>query len=152
MEVLLLSNITGIGQKNDLLTVASGYALNCLLPQRLAIVATPKVRKQYAELIKKRAEERAQERAMLESLASALSGKVVHITASVSKGGTLYASIHEKEIAAALQEEFSLTIPVESITIKEPIKTVGKHSVAVLIGAQSSTLEIEVKASETKKK
>ena len=55
MEVLLLQDIPGIGKKDDLLIVKEGYALNNLLPYRKALVATPTVRKRYADQIRGRA-------------------------------------------------------------------------------------------------
>ena len=58
MEVLLLQDVQNVGQKNDLLMVGDGYALNFLLPQQKAIVATPTVRKRYAEEIRRRAEQK----------------------------------------------------------------------------------------------
>lgn len=151
MEVLLLTDIRGVGKKNDLLTVKSGYALNFLLPQRFAIVATPKVRQQYAELIRKRAEERQQEKALQESLVSALGGKVVKINAKVSKGGKLYAAISPEKIAEYLKEQYSVDLPAHAITTTEPVKTVGTHTVTVHLGAETTPLTLEVKAEEEKK-
>jgi len=152
MEVLLLQDIVGIGKKNDLLNVAHGYALNYLLPRRLALVATPAVRRQYGEMIKKRAEERAAEKALQESLAEALTGKVVHIQSKTAKGGKLYAQVSEQMIVDALQAEYSVTLPAHAIRIAEQIKTAGTHTVQVTLGAKSTPLTIDVAATESKKK
>ncbi len=102
MEVLLLTDIQGIGKKNDLLVVKSGFALNHLLPERKALVVTPNVRKRYAEVIKKRAIERENERQVQASIASALTGKVLHLKAKASKAGKLYAAVSEAQIVEAL--------------------------------------------------
>lgn len=150
MEVLLLSDIKGIGSKNDLLTVRSGYAMNCLLPQRLAIVATPKVRQQYADLIRKRAEEKQQQRAIQESLASALKNKVVKLTAEAAKGGKLYAAISAEEVSKALADQFSITLPASAITFDSPLKTTGTHTVQVMLGSDETTLKLEI-VGESKK-
>ncbi|MEQ1849408.1 MAG: 50S ribosomal protein L9 [Candidatus Peribacteraceae bacterium] len=150
MEVLLLSDIKGIGHKNDLLTVRSGYALNCLLPQRLAIVATPKVRQQYADEIRKRAEEKQQQKALQESLADAISGKVVKIQAETAKGGKLYASVHAPDILRALADQFSITLPATALHIEKPIKSTGAHTVTVMLGAESTKLSIEVEGTPKK--
>lgn len=148
MEVLLLTDIHGVGKKNDLLVVKSGFALNHLLPERKALVVTPNVRKRYAEAIKKRALEREHERALQTSVASALSGKVVHIIAKASKAGKLYAAVSEQQIAEALASEHSITLPASSISIAEPMKKIGTHTATVMIGTQSSTVTVEVKAEE----
>lgn len=151
MEVLLLENISGIGQKNDLIVVKSGFALNFLLPSRRALVVTPSVRKRYAEQIKQRALEREKEREMQSSLSTALGGKTVHITAKASKAGKLYAAIAEAAIAEAIKKEHAVDIAVSSIAIPKPIKTVASHTVDITVGAQSISLTVEVKAEEAAK-
>lgn len=145
MEVLLLSDIAGVGRKNDLIVVKSGFALNHLLPERRALVVTPNVRRRYAEQIKVRAVEREREREIQQSLSSALAGKTVHIAAKASKPGKLYAAISETQIADVLKKEYGIDIPVSSITIAEHIKAVGTHTVTVAVGAQSTTIKVEVK-------
>lgn len=146
MEVLLLSDISGIGKKNDMIDVAPGFALNHLLPSRQAIVATPNVRRQYAEQIKRRALEREQERQLLLSVSSAIGGKVLHITAKAAKTGKLYASVTEDVIKDTLKSEYGIDVPASAISLKEHIKTAGAHTVTLTIGSQSSTLSIDVKA------
>lgn len=146
MEVLLLTDISGVGKKNDLLIVKSGFALNHLLPERKALVVTPNVRKRYAEEIKKRALEREREREMQMSLSNTLSGKVLHMAEKASKAGKLYAAISEDQISAALMSEYSIAIPAKAIGINDHIKKTGSHTVTVTVGAQSVPVTIDVSA------
>lgn len=146
MEVLLLTDIAGVGKKNDLIVVKSGFALNFLLPERKAMVVTPSVRKRYAEQIKDRALQREREREIQVSLNAALSGKVVHLMAKAGKTGKLYAAVSEAMIADALKKEYGIDIPASTITLKEHIKTVGAHPVTIAIGSQSAKINVEVKA------
>jgi large subunit ribosomal protein L9 len=146
MEVLLLSDISGVGRKNDLVVVKSGFALNHLLPERKALVVTPNVRRRYAEGIKRRALEREQERELLMSLSAALQNKTVHISAKAGKGGKLYAAISEQQISDTLKNEYALDIPASAIEITKQIKSVGPHQVTVSIGTQKSSIPVEVKA------
>lgn len=146
MEVLLLSDISGIGKKNDLLVVKSGFALNFLLPHGKALVVTPNVRKRYAEQIKKRALEREKEREFQTSLQTALGGKTVHFEAKVSKTGKLYAAISETAIAERIKKEHSIELPTDAIVIQKPIKTTGKHTITLNVGTQSIDVTVEVQA------
>jgi len=146
MEVLLLTDIGGVGKKNDLIVVKSGFALNHLLPERKALVVTPNVRKRYAEQIKHRALEREREREIQLSLSNTLTGKVVHVTGKASKAGKLYAAISEDQISAALKSEYGIVIPAASIGINDHIKKTGNHVVTVTVGTQSVPVTIEVKA------
>ncbi|MDD5055150.1 MAG: 50S ribosomal protein L9 [Candidatus Peribacteraceae bacterium] len=152
MEVLLLIDIVGIGRKNDLVVVKNGFALNCLLPERKAIVATPGVRKRFAEHIKKRALEREMEREIVQSVSNALGGKVIHISAKASKTGKLYAALSEQHIVDTLASEYGISVPVSAITLEDHIKTVGLHPVTVAVGAQSTTIQVDVKAAVEKEK
>jgi large subunit ribosomal protein L9 len=150
MEVLLLQDIAGIGKKNDLLVVGDGYALNCLLPRREALVATPLVRKRYADLIRRRAEERETEKAVQAGAAKALAGKSIAFTKKVTKTGKLYASINKKAISDALKLQISMEVSEESIMLDEPIKTTGTHTVRIKINEQMVQLSIEVEAEKEK--
>jgi large subunit ribosomal protein L9 len=41
MKVLLRSDVNGVGRRGDIVSVSSGHARNFLLPNDLAIIATP---------------------------------------------------------------------------------------------------------------
>ncbi len=146
MEVLLLEDITGIGKKNDLLVVREGYALNCLLPHRRAIIATPTVRRRYAEQIRKRAVEKQTEMMMKKDAAASLAGIEVSFERKATKTGKLYAAITEKNIVEALKAQSKMEIPEESITIADPIKALGNFQVTVKLADQDQSLKIVVKA------
>ena len=151
MEVLLLTDIVGIGKRNDLIVVKSGFALNHLLPNGKALVVTPNVRKRYAEQIKKRALERESEKQLQSSLSAALGGKSITIEAKVSKTGKLYAAISEVVIVDAIKKEHATELAESSVTIGTPIKTLGKHTVELHVGMQTITLGVEIvkEATET---
>lgn len=146
MEILLLQDVNGIGKKNDLLVVGDGFALNFLLPQRKALVATPTVRKRYADQIRKRAEEKESERQLRLNAAAALAGKSLTFTKKVTKTGKLYAAISEDHIAKAMKDEHGLEVASESIILAEPIKAVGTFTAKVKLGDAEQSISITVKA------
>ena len=146
MEVILLQDIPGIGKKDDLLLVGDGYALNNLLPHRKALVATPTVRRRYAEQIRRRAEEKQREKEMQVAQASALSGKKLLFERKVTKTGKLYAAIAEKHIADAMKAQQGIVIEPSAVTIPEPIKAVGSFSVTVRIGESAEQVAVTVEA------
>lgn len=144
MEVLLLEDIPGVGKKNDLLLVGDGYALNCLLPKRQALIATPTVRKRYADLIRKRAVEKQQEMDAKSTAATAVSGKKVSFARKATKTGKLYAAITEKNIAEQLKAEHQIDLDESAIKIAEQIKALGEHKVTVDLAGQSEEVLVEV--------
>jgi large subunit ribosomal protein L9 len=148
MEVLLLQDIPGVGKKSDLIVVGDGYALNFLLPRNAALVATPLVRKRYADHIRKRAEERETEKAAKSSAATAVSGKTVVITKKATKTGKLYAGITEDMLAVEIQKQLGVQVTSDAIDMPEHIKAIGVHPVTVKIGEHS--VKVEVKIEEEK--
>ena len=144
MEVLLLQDITGVGKKNDLLVVGDGYALNFLLPQNKAIVATPTVRRRYAEEIRRRAEERELERQAQAGAAAALTDKEIAFARKVTKTGKLYAAISEKNIVEALAEQLKIEVKEDAVKIPEPIKATGSFDVGIVMGEESGTVTVTV--------
>lgn len=152
MEVLLLQDIATVGKKNDLLTVGNGFALNYLLPRRLAMVATPTVRKLYAEAIRQRLEEKEQLRAIQAGTAAALAGKTITFTKKATKTGKLYAALSERAISEACKEQLNLDITPEGIQIPSPIKAIGTFTVTLTLGAVEQPLTVTVVAETTPKK
>lgn len=146
MEILLLQDIPGVGKQNDLLVVGDGFALNHLLPQRKALVATPTVRKRYADQIRKRAEEKQSEREMQMNAAAALAGKSVQFTKKITKTGKLYAGINEEQISEALKTQLGFDIMPDKIALTEHIKAVGTFPVMLKIGEASQTVNVIVAA------
>lgn len=152
MELLLLEDINGIGKRNDIIVVRDGFALNHLLPARKALVATPTVRKRYAEVIKRRAEEKEHERKLHLEAAGMLADKTVHFARKVTKTDKLYAAITVEQISAALAEEHSVSVPPDKIHIGETIKTVGNFTVQVMLGGQNFPLQVSVAKEEAASK
>lgn len=152
MEVLLLCDIPGVGKKNDILVVGDGFALNHLLPSRRALVATPTVRKRYAEQIKRRAEEKSAEESLRRSATDTLTGKTLTFARKSTKTGKLYAAVTEKNIAEVLAEQFTLTIAEENIEVSAPIKAIGTFTVHVVLGTTTLPLTVVVKEEEEAKK
>ena len=152
MEIFLLQDVSGIGKKNDLLIVGDGFALNYLLPQRMALVATPTVRKRYAEQIRRRAEEKEHERQLQTNAVQALVGKTVVFSRKASKSGKLYAAVSEEQISKALADQHAVAIPADGISIASPIKATGTYSVQVQVGGTQQSLSISVQPLEVAEK
>jgi len=151
MEILLLQDVNGIGKKHDLLVVGDGFALNYLLPQRVALVATPTIRKRYLEQIKRRAMEREYERELKLTLAQNLAGKSVKILRKATKTGKLYAAVSVEELAKALKDQHGIDVPVEFIEIAEPIKNTGTAHAQVKLENLTQTLTVTIEAEKAEK-
>jgi len=144
MEVLLLQDLPGIGKKNDLLIVGDGYAMNNLLPNRMALVATPTVRRRYADQIRRRAEEKVSELALQSQDADALKGKTLKFERKATKAGKLYAAITEKVLSEELKSQLTLDVKEDAIIIGEPIKALGEFEVKIKMADVEHPLAVAV--------
>jgi len=146
MKVILLDNVKKVGRKFDAVDVANGYGMNFLIPRGLARVATPEAEQVIA---KERAKHRALEAAHHELLAQSLSelkNTRVEISAPANEQGHLFAGIHQKEIAEAIERVARIALPHDAIILSEPIKEVGEHVVHLAIGEEKGVVTVVVLA------
>ena len=131
MKVLLTRNVEKLGNAGTLKTVADGYARNYLIPQGLAVFASPGALKQ-AETIR-RAEDKRQAQLTNEasSIAEKLSGVTLKFQARASEAGKLYGSITTRQVVAALEQATGLSIDKHKLDLREPIRSLGLRTVRV---------------------
>jgi large subunit ribosomal protein L9 len=115
MKVLLLKDVYKLGRAGDVKKVADGYGRNFLLPQKLAMLATPGAVKQ-AEKIRQAAEKL----------------KTVALTffARAGETGRLYGSITTGDISAAIERETGIRIDRRHIA-HQPLRELGTFKVAI---------------------
>jgi large subunit ribosomal protein L9 len=145
MKIILTKDVQGLGKVGDVKDVSDGYARNFLLAKHLGLPATnvalDKIQKEQAEKQAKMTKEN--ERAL--NLKAKLEGKTIAITGKAQKQ-SLFAAIHEKDIALAITEKLGTEVAADSIIIKNPIKTLGNHTVEVKLAQNlSATVKLEVK-------
>jgi large subunit ribosomal protein L9 len=130
MDVILLEDMKGLGDKGAMVHVKPGYARNYLLPRRLAIQAGDKAANLYKEL-SRQGEMRDQKR-MLEAKAEAakIDGVEVNISAQANEEDTLFGSITSSDVADALEKE-GHKVDRRKIELDDNIKQLGKYDVPV---------------------
>ena len=105
MEIILKEDIIGLGYKNDIVNVKSGYGRNYLIPQGKGVIASPSAKKILAENLKQQAHKLAAIKAEAEKKAEALNGVELTITAKVSATGQLYGSVNANIVADELKKQ-----------------------------------------------
>ena len=125
MELILKEDIIGLGFKNDIVNVKSGYGRNYLIPQGKAVIASPSAKKILAENLKQQAHKLAALKAAAEERAQALQGVAVNVAAKVSVTGQLYGSVTAAIVAEELKKQ-GIEIDRKIITMKD-IKKVGDY-------------------------
>ena len=105
MEIILKEDIIGLGFKNDIVNVKSGYGRNYLIPQGKGVIASPSAKKILAENLKQQAHKLAAQKAAAEEKAAQLNGVALEIAAKVSATGQLYGSVGAAQVAEALAQQ-----------------------------------------------
>lgn len=115
MEIILKEDVIGLGYKNDIVEVKSGYGRNYLIPQGKAIIASPSAKKVLAENLKQQAHKLAAILAKAEEEAAKFNGASVTVEGKVSTTGALYGSVTAATVAAELAKQvLRLTASVSS--------------------------------------
>ena len=133
MKVILLQELKGRGGEGDVIEVARGFAVNYLLPRKVAIEATPgnvKQLEQRMHNIKTREDQRLTDAG---SLASALEGKSVTISAKVGEEGRLFGSVTALMVEEAIREQLGVEVDRRRIETHGHIKEIGPHTVDISV-------------------
>ena len=148
MEIILKQDVAKLGHKDDIVVVKNGYAVNYLIPQGMAIMATPSAKKVHAENMKQRAHKEAKLREDAQALAAKLEGVQVTVAAKVSAAGKIFGSVNNIQVAEALVEK-GFEIDRRNITIVEAAKLqeVGIYDAIVKCYKDiKATIKVEVVA------
>ncbi len=133
MKVILRQEIKGKGGEGDVVEVARGYAVNYLLPRKLAIEATKGNLKQLEARtgnIRKREDSRLEE---ARSVAAMIEGKKVTIEAKVGDEGRLFGSVTAQMIEEAIASQLATNVDRRKMDVHGHIKATGTHPVTVQI-------------------
>jgi len=130
MKVLLLKDVYKLGRAGDVKKVADGYGRNYLIPQGLAVLATPGALKQ-AEHIRQKAELARQAlNQELSGIAERINGLRLTFAAKAGETGKLYGSITPAMIAEAIKAKTGYEVDRRAIDT-QPIRNLGLYEVPV---------------------
>lgn len=130
MKVLLLKDVYKLGRAGDVKKVANGFGRNFLIPQGLAVLATPGSLKQVDHIRAKADAIRVALNNEMAGVAEKLSDLVLTFPAKAGETGKLYGSITSQMIVDAIKQKLDVEIDRRSVE-SEPLRTLGEHSVAV---------------------
>jgi large subunit ribosomal protein L9 len=135
MRVILLSDLHHVGHRGDVITAKPGFARNYLIPEGLAVQATPGNVKWFESQRKKIDERSAHERQAATDVAMKLDGTEISVRKRAGENQQLYGSVTATEIAAALAER-GFEVDRRRIDLEGGIKTLGEHEVRVRLHSE----------------
>ncbi len=146
MDVVLKSDVKGLGKKGDKVSVSEGYARNFLFPRSLASEINAQL---MSELKNKESSEKFKAEENLKEandFASKINGNTVELKAKGGANGKLFGSVTSKEIAAELTKKFGVTIDKRKITVDD-IKQFGTYNAEIRLHPKV-TASFKVKVTE----
>jgi large subunit ribosomal protein L9 len=133
IELLLIQSVDHLGKQGDVVEVKRGYAVNYLLPQGLATIATDH-HKRMVEKHRARLQAIQEERlGALRKLAADLGRLSVTIEANANDEGHLYGSVGPNDIVKALKQH-DVTLTADQVRLKGPLKELGLYTVQIHLG------------------
>jgi LSU ribosomal protein L9P len=132
MDVILLQRVEKLGQMGDIVTVKPGFARNYLIPKGYADRAT-KERLAHFETMKKQLEaENLKQKQEADAVAKKMEGLTLTFIRSAGETAQLYGSVRPQDIAEGVIDA-GFTISRTQVHIETPIKTLGLHTVYVVL-------------------
>ncbi len=130
MKIILLEDVSSLGRRGEVRDVADGYARNYLLPQKLALNATPANMKNLEGIKARQDSQAAKNLAQAQGQAQAIEALHMMVTRQASDEDRLFGSVGRNDIAAFLSQS-GVEMERRRIGLDEPIKALGEFNVPI---------------------
>ena len=131
MKVILLSDIKGVGKKDQVIEASDGYARNFLFPKKLAVEANStnmnnlKAKQEYNQYRKDGEKQEAQK------IAEKLKGIMLKVRVKAGENGKIFGGVTSREIAEGLKKDYNIVIDKKKIMLADTVKTLGTITVDI---------------------
>lgn len=148
MEIILKTDIQGLGYKNDVVDVKPGYGRNYLIPQGYALLATESNKKVLAENIKQAAHKAEKIKADAEALAAQIGELTLTIEAKAGESGKIFGAVTPLQASEALKAQ-GYDVDRKKIGFKSEIKMLGTYTASLALHKEvSHEITVEVVAAQ----
>ena len=130
MKIILRQDHENLGEAGNIINVKPGFARNFLIPQGIAMAASPQNKKRFENEKKQMNWRKEQEKRKAEELAKQLESVSCTITVQVGEEDKLFGSVTSQNIAESLAAQ-DYEIDKRKILLEEPIKSLGIYSVPI---------------------
>ncbi len=137
MDVILKQDITGLGFKNDIVSVKPGYGRNYLIPQGYAIIANESNRKQLAENLKQAAHKAEKVKADAQEKAEKIAKIALTIATKAGESGRIFGAITTLQLADAIKGE-GVEVDRKQISINGEAKELGDYTASIALHKEVS--------------
>nr|WP_290478759.1 50S ribosomal protein L9 [Hyphomonas sp. UBA1923] len=148
MKVILLENISRLGQMGDIVNVEPSFARRFLLPQKKALRATDANRKSFEETRQQLEALNSERKSEAQKIARKIAGITVVLVRAAGESGQLYGSVTDRDIANAVSDA-GLIVSRRQVALDRPIRQLGLEPVRLFLHPEV-TVEIIVNIARSK--
>ena len=147
MQVILIQDVDNLGAVNELVSVKNGYARNYLIPQKMALEASPSNMKQLEEKMKQKQKKEAKMLAEINSVIAVLKSSPLKVTAKTGTSGKIFGSVTSLQLTRAIRDQKGYEIDRKRINITDEVKELGTFKAKIDFGnGNECEVEFEVVA------
>lgn len=145
MKVILMSDIKGVGRKDEIINASDGYARNFLFPKKLAVEANA----ENLGKLKGRNDSKQYKKDVEKNEAEQIVQKLEKITLTIEvkagENGKIFGGVSTKEISEQLEKGYNIKIDKKKIELKETIKNLGTFNInAKLFEGVNGNIKIHI--------
>lgn len=146
MEVILKQDISGVGYKNDVVSVKPGFGRNYLIPQGFAIIANTSNKKMAAENVRQAAHKAEKIKTDALALAASIGDITLQISAKVGESGKIFGAVTTLQVSDALKAK-GFEVDRKKIAFTTEVKMAGQFTAVIDLHKEvKHTVKFEVVA------
>ncbi len=149
MKIILLQDVAKIGRRSEIVEVPDGYAMNQLIPKKMAEPATPANVKRIEKMSKDKQASTEADSEAFEAAVSTVNATPITITLETNEQGHLFKAVSAEDVVIAARG-VGAVIAEEMVSFAAPIKEIGEHEVILKQGKETDTVTITVSGKEAK--
>jgi large subunit ribosomal protein L9 len=147
MDIILIQDVDTLGGKNEVVKVKNGYARNYLIPQKMAVEASPGNMKQLEEKLKVQRKKEEKLFAEFNIVVAKLTEAPLKVGAKIGTSGKIFGSVTSLQISRAIRDQKGYEIDRKRITIADEVKEAGTYKAHIDFGAgKAADVDFEVSA------
>ena len=147
MQIILIQDVNNLGGSNEVVTVKNGYARNFLIPQKMAVEASPGNLKQLEERLKQIRKKEEKMMAEINQVISVLKSAPLKIGAKTGTSGRIFGAITNVQVSRAIREQRGYEVDRRKIHIVDEIRELGTYKAKVDFGnGHEAEVDLEVVA------
>jgi large subunit ribosomal protein L9 len=143
MKILLLRDISGLGQRGTVVNVKDGYGRNFLIPQGLARIADDAALHEALARREKVQKQQALKGETQAMMTKRLADTVLEFKRKANEKGHLFNAVDVKDVISALEKRGFASIKKDRIN-GLPLKALGEHTITIRLGDHSVSVDVRI--------